>query len=298
MSYLNLKPIEFGAMGAKRQATFDWAGRILLPKYDGCFAMVGFWNGVAHNIWSRTGELVKSMDHVHEDLLVKYPWIADTKGGFMVLGEAWNPGSEFAELSGIFRRQYAQPQLGFAPFDTVYYNRDGPKPMLFSTDTYQDRLANLEGGRHVAVNIYAPVPVVCEDEVHAVRYAKNLKDLGGYDGAICSDPYASYTPGAGKGGEFIKLKPLSSYSLEVTGLLVDEGEKTGRVTGALQVRFKGGTCGVGTGFSNEAMVGWATGREPIIGKIIEVEAMGVSSKGLLREPRFKGIRHDVTTPDY
>lgn len=298
MTYLNLKPVEFDAMGKKNQAAFKWAGRILLPKYDGCFAMVAFHNGLPDFIMSRTGELVKSMDHVYEALFTAYPWLAQSPGGWMVLGEAWNPGKEFADLSGEFRRQYPQPQLGFAPFDLVRYERHAPTdlPVLWSNHPYRERLNELENARIVLSNlVFAPVPAICESREHAERYARCLKDAGGYDGAICSDPEAAYIPGSGKGGEFIKVKPLLSYSLECIGFKKDVGAKTGRDTCALTVRFKEGKpLGVATGLSEAQQAH----PEQFVGKIIEVEAMGVSSKGLLREPRFKGVRTDVVKADY
>ena len=293
---LNLKPVEFDALSAKKQAAFQWAGRILLPKYDGCFAMMLFFDGKPAEILSRTGEVVASMEHLFEDALVRYPDIAKTQGGVALLGEAWIPGYEFAELSGMFRRQYPQPALCFAVFDTVQWEGDPFNPKLFSAHPYKHRVELLQRqARHILSSVIPPLPITCESQGHAITYAKLCKDKGGYDGAICSDPNAVYLPGAGKDGEFIKLKPLVSYSLLVVGFDEAVGAKTGRATGCLKVRFKdGGTLGVATGLSEAEQADLAS----FVGKIIEVEAMGISSKGLLREPRFKGIRSDVTTPDY
>lgn len=293
---LNLKPVEFDALTAKRQAAFEWKDRILLPKYDGCFAMMLFLDGQPNAILSRTGEIVKSMDHLFEDAVVRYPDIAKTKGGWALLGEAWIPGREFAELSGMFRRQYPQPELCFAAFDVVNWEAGTDGPKLFSASSYRDRVDMLKRtARQVYNSVIPPLPIDCESREHAVKYAAMCKELGGYDGAICSDPKAVYLPGAGRDGEFIKLKPLVSYSLLVTGYTEAVGAKTGRATGALQVRFKDGApLGVATGLSEEQQANLAS----FVGKIIEVEAMGISSKGLLREPRFKGIRDDVVTPDF
>ena len=294
--YLNLKPVEFDALSAKAQKAFEWEGRLLLPKYDGCFAMVGFYDGKPSFILSRTGEAVKSMDHIHEDILIRYPWVSNTLGGFVFLGEAWNPGKTFAELSGTFRRQYAQPGLGFAVFDYVEYTGDVGLPDLSSSLPYKTRLEILRDYRHVLSNVYPPLPVLCEGEQHARRYAQTLKDTGGYDGAVCSDPQATYSPGSGKCGSFIKIKPLLSYSLRVVDYEGATGAKTGRATGALVVAFKGTTCKVATGLSEEEQANLAS----FVGRIIEVQCMGVypGDDGLMREPRYVGIREDVTNPDY
>lgn len=295
--YLNLKPVEFDALSAAMKKRVRWEGRMLLPKYDGCFAMVAFENGKPAFILSRTGERVKSMDHVFDALVQAYPWLDGTRGGVMVLGEAWSPAYEFAEISGIFRRQYAQPQLGFASFDVVGWGGTAKAPVLDSRVPYSDRVGTLIDKRNVegAYGIHAPNPVYCESEEHAWQYARSFKELGPYDGAIAADPAAFYIPGSGKAGEFLKLKPLLSYTLECVGYEEAKGEKTGRATGALVVRFKNGAkLKVATGLSEAEQANL----KQFVGKLIEVEAMGASSKGLLREPRFKGVRDDVEKADY
>lgn len=297
--YLNLKPVDFDALSAKAQTKVSWLGRILLPKYDGCFAMVLFMDGKPHAILSRTGEKVVSMDHIYDDLLLTYPALANTKGGYAILGEAWNPGKEFKTLSGEFRRQYAQPQLGFAPFDLVRWAPGGGAgPELYSPHSYVQRLALLQDARPVITKIFPPpaVNTLCQDAGHAERYAKVLKDAGGYDGAIASDPAAGYMPGSGKCGSFLKVKPLLRYTLEVVGYEAGTGEKTGRATGAAIVRFKHGTCKVGTGFSETEQANL----QDFVGKLIDVDCMGVyaGDTGKMREPRYVGIRTDVTQPDY
>lgn len=301
--YLNLKPVEFDALSKKAKASFEWKGRRLLPKYDGCFMMVAFWDGKPDFILSRAGEVVKSCDHIYDDVLERYPKIAQTKGGKVFLGEAWRPGTEFAVLSGEFRRQRPQLGLGFAVFDLVNYTVGADDmPVLHSPHTYADRLALLEDcDRLVGGNCFPPLSVVCEGEAHAWRYALKLKAMGGYDGAVAGNPYADY-PGAGSGkcGSFIKLKPLKSFSLEVVAVVNKLGEKTGRAVGTPVVRFKKGTCGVGTGFSNDDAEAWYKQPNLIVGKIIEVGCMDVypGETGMMREPRFLGVRDDVTKPDY
>lgn len=293
-TYLNLKPVDFDKLSTKRQAAVTWPGRILLPKYDGCLALVFFRYGKLLAIMSRDGKLVKSMDHIAEDLLLRYPMLAETKA-VCIIGEAWSPGKEFADLSGTFRRQSPQRHLGFAPFDVVQFSWEMPGvPQLFSGRSYRDRLSLLEDARQIACLVFPPLPVICESKEHAERYAQNLKDMGGYDGAVASDPDAIYEVSDGK-GEFLKIKPLLSYTLECTGYEASVGEKTGRPTVALVVRFKGGTCKVGTGLSEAEQAN----PEQFVGKLIEVECMGVyPGDGKMREPRFKGVRNDVTVADY
>jgi ATP-dependent DNA ligase len=297
--YLNLKPVEFDSLSASRKAKIKWEGRILLPKYDGCMAIVGFWNGKPDFIISRTGEEVKSMGHMYDDVQRRFPELVSMQGGSAFIGEAWTPGKEFAEISGTFRRQRPQPELGFAVFDHVGYTTDNEDevPELTSTLCYWQRLESLAAAATLAGgHCYAPLPVICADEAHALRYAKNLKAVGGYDGCVAGDPYATYTPGSGSNGEFLKVKPLLSFSLEVVGYEQAVGEKTGRPTGALAVRFKGTTCKVATGLSEDQQAHLGD----FVGGIIEVQCMGVypGDTGLMREPRFIGVRGDVLKADY
>lgn len=299
--YLNLKPIAFSDLSAKRKAAVTWEGRILLPKYDGCLALVFFRDGKPAGILSRDGNPAKSMDHIYEDLLVKYPGLRHDRGDVCIIGEAWAPGREFADLSGTFRRQSPQPSLGFAPFDIVDvdWQADGA-PILHSPKRYEERLEFLEDDRKgFSSMIFPPRPHWCDDEAQANRYAQNLKAMGGYDGAIASDPDAPYVVSDGY-GEFLKLKPLLSFSLRVLRLEIGVGEKTGKATGALVVAFKSGECGVGTGFDADTLAGWIENPASIEGKIIEVGCMGVypGEKGMMREPRYSGIRYDVLKADY
>ena len=297
--YLNLKPVEFDKLSAKRRAAVQWPGRILLPKYDGCFAMVLLKDGQPAGILSRDGNAVKSMDHIYEDLTLRYPWLTEAGVNVAVLGEAWVPSYTFAEISGAFRRQRSQPGLGFAPFDIVTWVGDAAEPQLSSDTIYANRLSRLASARTVTCMVFPPVPHVCEDEAQALRYAQNLKSMGGYDGAIASDPGAIYVVSDGV-GEFLKVKPLQTFSLKVLRLETGIGEKTGKATGSLVVRFKSGECGVGTGFDSETLAGWIADPASIEGKIIEVACMDVypGEAGMMREPRYMGMRHDVIKEDY
>ena len=55
--------------------------------------------------------------------------------------------------------------------------------------------------------------------------------------------------------------------------------------------FRGKRLGVGSGVPHKQE------DVPPVGSIVEVVAMDYSSDGLLREPRFKGVRFDKTQPD-
>lgn len=299
--YLNLKPVDFDNLSAKSQAAIKWEGRLLSPKWDGCMVLVGFKEGKPDFIMSRDGKPVLSMGHMYTSLLICFPFIEKMVGNICFIGEAWVPGMAFKDISGMFRRHSPQTALYMAVFDAVSYVAGPDGPRLWSDHAYGLRVAKLKALQvGPAISVILARPIVCEGEAHAVAYAKNLKALGGYDGCIAADPEATYRAGSGSNGEFLKVKPLQSFTLEVTGVAASTGEKTGRVTAALHVRFKDGVCGVGTGFSNEQAAQWVASPASIIGRMIEVECMGVygGPLGMMREPRFVGFRTDVTKADY
>lgn len=291
--YLNLKPVELSSLSAKATASIRIKGRLLLPKYDGCFVIFLFLDGVCQKVLSRDGKTVRSMAHIATDLPKVYPWLDESRGEIAILGEAWSPSKTFKENSGAFRRHTTQTDLGFAPFDVVFWKGTTEAPELHSGIQYRDRLNALTNGRSDAAAstlVFRPVPLECEDYDQAIRYAQHLKAHGNYDGAVLSNPDATYAVSNGSKGEFLKIKPLLSHSLKVTGVTTSVGEKTGRPTGAVVVRWKEGRhFKVGTGFSEAEQADLFQ----FVGKVIEVSAMGEYPDGALREPRFMGVRDDA-----
>ena len=305
--YIVHKAIESTALSAKVRKTLEkQTNWILSPKYDGCHAVVLFSGGQWVTTLSRTGESVRSMDHVPPDLIECYgDRIA--QGDWAICGEAWSPDLEFNEISGLFRRQYASPGLLFVPFDIVpwYPNLgfSGQECYLGEDvgntfdDIYLTRITKLayhnKIGNSVVRPRYSYLVGLTLDEALATAAVDALyyKKLGGYDGAVLAQANGRYTVGAGKGGEFIKCKPLISYTVTVTGAALDFGTKTGKNTAALKFMLDGKEQKVSTGLSQQQVeeitaVGWG-------GYRIEVEAMGKTVNGFLREPRFKGIRTDA-----
>lgn len=304
MTYLVHKAVELDALSKKLQASIEEHTYILSPKYDGCHAIFLFEDGNFLDARSRTNERVLSMGHIGQSLLDHYPWLAS--GKHAIMGEAWIPGTEFSEISGIFRRQYPQPQLHFVPFDTVrwrYDQAEDGRPVLGEfmdnfgcvrdARTYDERLGKLHFRQGIPSVVHCTKTRLLEkgDAVMAtaIEQAKHYKSLGGYDGCVLARADGLYQVGAGKGGEFIKIKPLISHTCICLGVEHARGEKTGKNTGALVVQFNGKEQRVSTGLTQAEV----DNLDQFTGKMIEVEAMGLTVNGLLREPRYKGIRTDV-----
>lgn len=265
------------------------------PKYDGCHAVFVMIDGKFKSAMSATGEHVMSMDHIGLELETLMPRLP---GAYAVCGEAWVPGLEFPEISGMFRRHRPQVDLKFAPFDVVEVNGT----TLSSSKTYDFRKRFLETyfsetkGRGVLPFRSRPAGTDEENET----YARTLKDMGGFDGAILHDLDATYEVGRCRQGEVVKIKPLLSYDLQVTGCDTDQGEKTGKNTAALIVRFRNNKyVKVATGLTQEQVDSIHSDFSgKWYGTIVEVQAMDVTKDGSLREPRFKGVRFDKDKPDF
>ena len=254
------------------------ANYFLQWKYDGCNCIME----VGGRTLSRTGELMSSMGQV-ERLLEGFPQLA----GMVVLGEAWHPTKDFSTASGEFRRFEESDSLWFVMFDCLTQKEFNQG---YSDVPYVTRQARYDGVRvdNRLIPAHTKVAGAYKD---AQAWAQTLREAGGYDGVILRDPLGTWKAGEGKTGEIIRIKPKLSFDLRVTQVFASVGEKTGRTVWTIEVDFKGRALRVGSGVPHNFK------DLPKYGDIVEIEAMNLSSKGLLREPRFKSIRYDKVEAD-
>ncbi len=287
MGYIILKATEFDKQAAawrkgKRLADLTHT-HIAQRKYDGCNLIV---NTETQQALSRTGERVRSVQHIIDQAVSLFGRDA------VLLGEAWIPGTPFPAISGKFRQHDPATDLVFVVFDLL------PAP-AFSRGTeyrYADRLSALQHMLFRAQHAY-PNLMLAESYTPGtygndpVALAQQWVARGGYDGLILRDPLAGWRPEPSKYGELIKVKPTQSLDLRVVATHTAKGDKTGREVLTLAVEYRGVVTHVGSGVPHSL-----TGDEAQ-GKIIEVEFMGLTEDGKLREPRFKGIRDDKLEAD-
>lgn len=254
---------------------------VIQPKYDGCLCIMN-----KEVPLSRQGTIVMSMAHIHKRLSERFPdWV--------FFGEAWKPDTEFKDISGEFRRRSMQPSLSYVVFDAVPYEDYCLGfcniPYTIRYDTLQDMLRDAEDD----ILVVAAYDLVDHDpEVMAKEWADNV----GFDGGIIRDLHSPWTNGPSKNGAAVKVKPHQSLDLEVVGAFEGQGILAGRAGGIL-VKYKQEVTAVGTGFSFQEREDIAANPDRYIGQIAEVAFMDVTPKGKLREPRFKGWRHDKATSD-
>jgi DNA ligase-1 len=290
--YSIAKAIDIENLSKKARAQFELdlaAGEYLLtPKFDGCAVHIELNDGRVEQCISGSGKPVRSLDYALMELLRVFP-----TGRVVLDAEAWVPDMEFQEISGLFRRHTSDSRLQLKVFNgyasswlcgtsrsSGYKTRLGLLSYVLQSSGCQ-RIATAQGT--LAFNI--------PTSADTARY---WQALGGFDGAVLHHIGAIYFQGRAK-YESVKIKPLLSYDLEVTGVNAAVGEKTGRATCALVCRWKdGGVQEVATGLSHAEQAS----PEQFLGKIIEVRAMGLTADGKLREPRFCGVREDKITPDH
>lgn len=267
---------------------------ICQPKYDGCnmVAVKSSHHSDDVALWSRTGEKVVSADHIK--LALGFASFAPVGVYF---GEYWHPTIDQPTVSGKFRdtkQQHTEPYFVIFDYVTLEEWEAG-----VSSLGYHDRTARLPKALGWIEEGAAPMFLaesqgyLCDQEMSTTEAANLMKKAGAYDGIILRKTDGTWTKGSlGTTGEVIKIKPTLTLDLRVCSVGETVGEKTGREVFTVVVELPNGNIqevGSGVPFEREAL--------PQSGDIVEIEALEYSKHGLLREPRFKGIRHDKAEAD-
>lgn len=297
--YIVHKAVDFDKVSAKVRKMWgassvdDLSGRFSAQlKYDGCNTIMDL-RDYSH-VLSRTGEKYVSMKHQHIDAQAAYG------RDLVLLGEAWHPELPFNETSGAFRRR-EQSNLELRVFDCLTTREwDQGYSDIGWADRFQRFLERYMAHDTLADSHIIPArafnPGTYGPAQHLCNVTVENTDVGHFDGLILRDPNGTWVKGAsGTTGEIVKVKRKLSFTLRVQGVQPGQGKLEG-MAGALLVGFRGKTLSVNGGTFAERKV-WMEDPGAIIGKLIEVEAMDYSSDGLLREPRNKGLRHDVVKAD-
>lgn len=293
MPYINQAPREFAKQSAAFKKlhpsldTLHAPSYTMQPKYDGCHLIVHLPVDGTPRAFSRTGEPVRSVDHIIAQMVQVFGT------GWTIFGEAYAFGLSFPEISGNFRQHKPAENLCFMAFDAVPASAFDLG--LYYHTPYRERLARLRAAVDAA-GALAPDIIVTPDLPldNPAGFAATLKKQGGYDGAIVRRSVAGWQAGDSKNGEVIKVKPVESLDLRVRGWFLGKGKHTNRA-GGIYVEYDGVQTGVGTGFTDDERAAIAQGTYD--GAIAEVEFMGFTEDGALREPRFRAWRHDKLKAD-
>lgn len=292
--YLVHKPVLLSAVHVGPRKEIAEGGLLsrykAMPKFDGCNTVIVLSADGLTRVISRVGKDVKSLDRQAAALRTEYRREILETGGLVFFAEAWAPGRPFNEIGGAYRR-HAQSDLQLILFDVV--------PMASweagrCDIPYRSRRKWLrEETIQQNPDFYVAELLEFDTEEYLNTLAGKLMDhpTNAYDGLIAVDMDSPWICGTGKGGEWLKIKRILSFDLRVTAVHEDVGAKTGRPVYTISVDFKGKELRVGSGIPHDFA------KVPTVGQIVEIEAMDYSADGLLREPRFKSIRHDKLEPD-
>ncbi|MDT8900634.1 hypothetical protein [Anaeroselena agilis] len=285
--------LDFNKVKHPERLTFP---RLASEKIDGVFCLAHRHEGDV-TIYSRTGEVYTSMRHIEEalkDIL---------EDGEIVIFEACGPmGTPQPVVSGWCRDTKEQhPELMAGCHDYIYikeflhgghvlYHR---RHAILKACVDNWRAFKATKATYWTLFCIAQKPVVSLDEAKA--YAEEIW-AGGGEGVVLRNPDAVYQPGK-RNDDIIKIKKGVSYDLEVVGLKEGKG-KYKDTLGTLVCRWKDGKTIEISGMTDEQRRWWWKYPHMIVGKVVQVDAMCESSKGLLREPRFKGPRWDKEKGDF
>lgn len=281
---LDISDISAKNKGYLDQREFELGNWLISPKYDGCAVRIDIRAGKVTSMVSASGKPVRSLGHL---IPVLEKALEPTEPNVVLCAEAWAEGRAFQDISGMFRRHSDQQELSLHVFDGYFTTPDhGYKTRMQVLDWYLNR-SSVPG---VQVVLRAAVTSLDTAWIHARRWVS----AGGRDGAVLHWAGKPFAEGRSK-WDCVKLKPLLTYDVLVTGVQKGLGEATGRPTAALICRWEGGgSQEVATGLTEAQQAD----PEQFVGKIIEIAGMGLTTAGKLREPRFIGVRDDKLTPEF
>lgn len=269
----------------------------LQRKYDGCNGiLIVTPNGEGDKLLSRTGEVIKSCQHLIAAMRHKLSRLLEKGYGYAVLGEVWHPAMEFEQISGKFRQHRPAPDLMFVVCDMLYLQE-------FESGQCDRRFDARYLSTHIWFkNAHATDPIQLAATYLPGSYGRPAALAtqwvadGGYDGGILRDPNGTWKAGNGTDGEIIKVKAAVTYDLRVLDVEEGKGKYKGTL-GALVCQGPVGTVKV-SGMTDEQRAAWWANSSQIVGQIIEVQCLGLTGTGSLREPRFKGVRFDKEGADF
>lgn len=285
--------------GAKAAAAAARTDDLWQVKYDGDHVILIKAAGKAYAFSRQGGECAGAMDR---QLQAMESLALDNH---VVFAEAWRPDEIHSIIDGEFRRGYldADPRtLQAIIFDMIPLESFmNGKESAF----YVDRLAEIDvllyalrnfGHGHLFDKVFtATSKDECAHYVELRRTAHN--QVFEIDGFMRKAQLGSWIAGSGSGGESLKDKDLLTVDLKVEGLIEGKGKFAGML-GAYECTYKGKPQLVGGGKLTDKQRKAIWNNHHIadggIGSIIEVHALGESTNGLLREPRYARTRFDKT----
>ncbi|WP_196599038.1 hypothetical protein [Pectinatus frisingensis] len=257
-------------------------------KFDGVFCCAIRVNGVIH-VCSRTGEEFLSMEHLKPEL---DDFLRVGREKFMIF-EAYIFNETQNVISGACRDTKKQHPELVALMHTLINDGDEKEVADITLPTF---LVNSDISLSmIEPFLYEVIHYNVRNLDEVMSFAESIWKRGGEGAVLHAAEFQPYQAGK-RNASIIKIKKGLSVDL----LCVDTFKGNGKyenTLGGLVCRYKDEEIHV-SGMTDAQRDAWYHNPNLIVGKIVQVDAMGESAKGKLREPRFKGIRYDKGEPDY
>lgn len=267
---------------------------LVSEKLDGVYCIAHFDSDInSMRIYSRTGEEYTSMKHLIPDLNK----LCNETGVDFIIFEAYTRGVPQPTISGWCRDTKGQHEelRGYIHDILTYDEYFGDEPTPYRV-RYNELLRGFSNHFFQTLWVVSQTIYYTQDSID--DYAESIWNKGG-EGVILRNPEAAYSVGK-RNSDIVKMKKTISYDLKCVGLEEGKGKYVGKV-GKLILRWRDGeTIKVGSGLTDKQRSDWWSefNYDEVVGRVVEVEAMAESTKGKLREPRFKGIRNDKVEGDF
>lgn len=288
-------------LGAKAHALAFSKGGYVSEKLDGVWVAAKCVNGAVH-FRSSTLEPYISLNGTQAERDIQALHVGSWTS-FVLIAEAWHPDLEQAVISGLCRTEVEGAAKGIQlhVHDILSLQEfDAGESIV----PYKERLLRLDSIMDYKDTEH--LTRITQTYIHGAEalktHASIVQGRGGE--GVCYRPENAGWVSGNRGTNLIRIKEKITYDLEAIGVSgVEEGAKGG-LKGVLQVKWKafGKSDGIESiqdirGMSHDQLRAWRDNPELIVGQIVEVEAMKFTAYGMLREPRFKGIRTDKVVAD-
>lgn len=299
-THLVHKPIELRNLSPKTQQAIDIHDPkqyVWEYKYDGCCTLIVV-DGDTAKAYSRQGKPVLSLGHL-------LPWMAQFPDG-VYFGEAYHFNLTHSEINGLYRKQSVQEDLQLVLFDYVYPEEfaTGHSPRAFMDrrielwDHFTDGILESKVRPTPPITMSAMFRPDRLEETEALIAKLHEYYKLELDGFVAKRRDGEWVAGSGKGGEQVKVKDILSLDLKVVDVVEGEGKFAGAVGSLIVEDADGKRFTVSGGrLTLPGRVRYLQFPWEIVGKIVEVHALGLSQHGDLREARFQRFRSDKDTPD-
>lgn len=253
---------------------------------------------------SRSGAEIKGLDHILKYAQEKLPTGRVYFGELVLKNYDHLPHDEqFRIGNGITNsKQEQKPELTLVVFDTVTLKEfkagKSDTPFEYRLDVIRKYIHKQYNWNDTYFNDIERVPIhtYTTDKVLITNTFNDIISIDHQEGLMLVGLNSPWQAKKVKYSQ--KVKPNLTVDVYVTGL--KEHIRGGKV-GALEVDYKGNSLYV-PGIIDELRDRWWNNPDEIIGRLIEVEAMGISKdktgKESLRHPRFVRIRTDKTEVSY